>query len=110
MTKDGVYDELPMGIVLETRGKPVVLTVDVEPKQKVFDSTFRYVAAKYFWGVPVYINHIDYVGDGLPDVLTREIDQWDHSVWKTLVNYSVDYETVSLAYGVYISSSMLFSG
>lgn len=95
VTKDGVYSELPVGMIIETKGKPIVVTVDVEPKQKVFDSTFRYVATKYFWNVPIYLDAKDWGLDGLPADLTREMSLWDSDIQKKLINYSVDYETVS---------------
>lgn len=95
ITKAGVYKQLAMGLIIDTKDRPVVLTFDVEPKQPVFDSTFRHVVSSYFWTVPVYIDHQNWNEDGLPEGWTREMDKWDESIWKVLVNYNMENETVS---------------
>jgi hypothetical protein len=88
VTNDGIYDQLPLGIIIESRNKPIVLTVDVEPKQSVFNSTFRYVASSYHYTVPVYIDKEDWGADGLPEGCTREMEKWDNTIWRELVSYS----------------------
>jgi hypothetical protein len=95
ITKDGVYDQLAMGMIIETRSKPVILTFDVSPTQGVFNKTFRYVTPSDFYTVPVYIDGQDWGLDGMPDGWTREMGDWDTRIWRHLVKYDEEYESVS---------------
>jgi hypothetical protein len=72
VTKDGVYDELPMGMIIDTRNKPVVLTAKVTPRQGVSNKVLKHRSGKYSYSAPVCIDTGDWVGDGLTAGLTRE--------------------------------------
>jgi hypothetical protein len=95
ITKDGIYDQLARGMIIETRSKPVILTFDVSPTQGVFNKTFRYVTPSDFYTVPVYIDGQDWGLDGMPDGWTREMGDWDTRIWRHLVKYDEEYESVS---------------
>ena len=84
-----------MGVIIETRSKPVVLTFDVSPTQGVFNKTFRYVTPSDFYTVPVYIDGQDWGLDGMPEEWSREMGGWDTKMWRHLVKYDEEYESVS---------------
>jgi hypothetical protein len=107
VTRDGVYDELPMGIIIDTRNKPVVLTAKVTPRQGVSNKVLKHRSGKYCYSAPVCIDTEDWVGDGLPAGLTREMEQWDDTVWRSLVEYGEDYESVSTCSLCLLFSSFL---
>jgi len=50
---------------------------------------------KSFYAVPVWIGDKDWGLDGMPEGWTREMSGWDDDMWKHLVKYNVEGETVS---------------
>lgn len=94
VTKDGVYEEMPMGMIIVTQGRPLVLSLQVEPKQKV---KFRPpTAGSYRRSAPVIIDSKDWKGDGLPDHVPTALEDWAKAgVWAQLVRYPEDFTSVS---------------
>lgn len=91
VTQDGIYDQLPIGLVIETQSRPVLLSVTVEPDEGAFNN----LASGKPWSTPVYIDKTDWLGFGLPRKLSRKMDEWRQDVWAQLVDYPEEYASVS---------------
>jgi hypothetical protein len=92
-TEDGVYDRIPMGTIIVTRGNPVVITLDIIPTQHKTDKLR--LGPKGFYAAPVWIGKGDWGLDGMPEGWTRKMEDWDTNMWKHLVKYHVEGQTVS---------------
>jgi len=93
ITEGGVYQQFAVGMIIETRGKPMVVTLDIHPTQNKKDRVKP--GGKSFYAVPVWIGDKDWGLDGMPEGWTREMSGWDDDMWKHLVKYNVEGETVS---------------
>jgi hypothetical protein len=93
ITEVGVYHQFPVGMITVTRGRPVVVTLDISSTQNKKDNMG--IGKKSFYAVPVWIGHQDWGLDGMPQGWTREMSGWDNDMWKHLVEYNVEGETVS---------------
>jgi hypothetical protein len=93
ITEGGVYQQFAVGMIIETRGKPVVVTLDITPTQNKKDKVKP--GKRSFYAVPVWIGDKDRGLDGMPEGWTREMSGWDNDMWKHLVKYNVEGETVS---------------
>jgi hypothetical protein len=96
-TKAGVYEQFAMGMIIETRGKPVVVTLDITPTQTCNPiGWLRSIGgSKEPGAVPVWIGDGDWGLEGLPEGWPREMSQWNLEMWKQLVEYDDEGETVS---------------
>jgi len=89
----GIRKHFAVGMIIDTRGKPVVVTLDISPTQNMMDKVK--LGKKSFYAVPVLIGDHDWGLDGMPQAWTREMSGWDNDMWKHLVEYNVEGETVS---------------
>jgi len=93
ITEGGVYHEFAVGMIIETRGKPVVVTLDIHPTQNK-EHKLK-LGRKRFYASPVWIGHEDWGLDKVPKGWTKEMEGWEDDMWKHLVKYDVEGETVS---------------
>lgn len=92
----GIYTDLPIGLVIETRGKPVVLAVDVKSRLPS-SNQFSWFRDKRPLSVPVYVDGKEWLGESVRQPIPEEISEWDPGLWRRLVDYSGFADNVSAA-------------
>lgn len=90
----GIPVHLQFALVIKTRGRPIIISANVEPRFPNPPMFNNYYDEKIH-SVPAYLNADNWIPAGCPTFPTA-IDQWEGlGLWNGLVQYSGEDESVS---------------